>query len=140
MRIDTVGIVQAMYEVAKLRAMMPPDALLLLVEDPRRIGGRPERAQGAGSVKRDANIWEEFGRVYGVRVRFIRPNRGSITKATVEQLARVLGWNGRTTHHARDAAFLVAQHGGVMVPPTRATLARHGNRPRTVRQAPRVRR
>lgn len=141
-RIDTMGIVRAMYEVGTLRSIMPADTILLLVEDPRRIGGAPERAQGAGSIKRDANIWQEFAKVYQVKVRFVRPTRASITKATVEQLRNMCGWVGRTTNHARDAAFLVAQHGGVMPPPrkTGTTFARHARRSRNTRQAARRKR
>lgn len=70
------------------------------------------RLMGAGAAKRDAKIWEEYlsdkqAGVYG-RCTFEahKPQKGG-TKWPAEQFARVTGYEGRTSEHARDAALLV---------------------------------
>ena len=65
-----------------------------------------EQLQGAGSIKRDCLIWEDF--LDDLRVDFlaVKPQKG-MTKWSPTQLTRLTGWTGRTSEHARDAALLV---------------------------------
>ena len=65
-----------------------------------------EKLQGAGSVKRDCSIWEEFARYHRIPCTGIAPQKGC-TKMNKDMFTRVTGWKGRTSVHARDAALLV---------------------------------
>lgn len=64
------------------------------------------RAMGAGSVKRDATIWEDFLKDYRIPY-VLQPPKAGLTKWTTDTFARVTGWKERTSNHARDAAMLV---------------------------------
>ena len=64
------------------------------------------RAMGAGSVKRDAVIWEDFCKDLGIPYLAEPPKKG-LTKWNAETFKKVTGWKGRTSNHARDAALLV---------------------------------
>lgn len=63
---------------------------------------------GAGSVKRDAVIWQDFLSDKGIPFQAVPPRRG-LTKWDAKVFARTTGWTGRTSNHARDAALLVFQ-------------------------------
>jgi hypothetical protein len=65
-----------------------------------------EQLQGAGSIKRDCSVWQEFCEQYDIPYRAIKPQAGG-TKWTPEYFKRVTGWAARTSEHARDAAILV---------------------------------
>lgn len=62
--------------------------------------------EGAGSVKRDCSIWADFLGDHGIAYKAIKPQAGA-TKWKADHFARVTGWTGRTSEHARDAALLV---------------------------------
>lgn len=64
------------------------------------------RAMGAGSVKRDCSIWEEFCTVFDIPF-VCPPPRPGMTKWTDENFRRITGYNRRTNQHGRDAALLV---------------------------------
>jgi hypothetical protein len=64
------------------------------------------RRQGAGSVKRDAKIWQDFCEDMDIPFEAVKPCAGA-TKRTTETFERLTGWKGRTSNHARDAAMLV---------------------------------
>ena len=87
----------------------------LVVEDARKRTWIPReqnlsqfkgRAMGAGSVKRDCAIWEEFAEYHALPIQLLPPRKG-LTKWDSDAFARVTGWKGRTSNHARDAAILV---------------------------------
>ena len=61
---------------------------------------------GAGSVKRDCQIWEDFLRAHGIKYEMVAPHQGA-TKWTADTFARITGYTGRTSNHGRDAAVLV---------------------------------
>ena len=69
-------------------------------------GDTNAKSQGAGSVKRDCSIWEDFCRDYGIPFQAKPPVKGA-TKVTSDYFKMVSGWTGRTSEHARDAAMLV---------------------------------
>lgn len=109
----TVGIVGAMRRILDLRAAASP--VRIVAEDARQRKWLPRersnaeyrgRLMGAGSVKRDAAIWEEFAAEYGIPLLLVPPRKG-LTKWSPETFARITGYTGRTSEHARDAALLV---------------------------------
>ena len=66
------------------------------------------KLMGAGAVKRDAKIWEEFLDGYGIPHQAVAPRKG-MTKWDADYFKAVTGWKGRTSEHSRDAALLVFQ-------------------------------
>lgn len=60
-----------------------------------------ERLKGAGSVERDCKIWEEVLTELKIPFEFVHPK--NIKEATEE----MTGWKGRTSVHAREAAWLI---------------------------------
>ena len=66
----------------------------------------PGAIQGAGSIKRDATIWEDFLIDKGIDYECVSPDDNK-TKITPETFTKMTGWTGRTSNHARDAAMLV---------------------------------
>ena len=70
------------------------------IEDARKLrfdSGNRGRLQGAGSVKRDANIWEEFMKKHDLKYHLIDATR----------FKKITGWTARTNEHGRDAAMMV---------------------------------
>lgn len=65
-----------------------------------------EQLQGAGSVKRDSKIWDEFLQDQGVEFQPVAP-RANTTKTDQKQFQKITGYKERTSNHARDAALLV---------------------------------
>lgn len=82
------------------------------VEDARKaVFGRwgednKAKLQGAGSVKRDAVIWEDFLQDFGISHVMVRPNK-RITKLGKYEFEKQTGYMGLTSSHSRDAAMLV---------------------------------
>ena len=83
----------------------------VVVEDARQVryGTDKNKAQGAGSIKRDAKIWQDFLTDKGIPFEMRRPNK-AITKWDAERFKRQTGWQGSTDTHRRDAALLVYQY------------------------------
>ena len=107
--VETLGITQAM---TRIREMADAETLhSVRFEDARLrkwFGTRGREAlQGAGSVKRDCSIWEEFlSGLVGVPFLPVSPQaKGRKLDATA--FAKLTGWRGRTSEHGRDAALLV---------------------------------
>ena len=69
-------------------------------------GDTSAKAQGAGSVKRDCSIWEDFCKDFGIHYRLGNPGDCPtiVEKSYFEMIS---GWKGRTSEHSRDAAMLV---------------------------------
>ena len=103
--IGSLSIYEAMEEVKKYAGES-----FIRVEDARLrkwFGNRSEfKKQGAGSVKRDCKIWEEFLTKIGADFEMIHPRKG-LTKHNAASFTRLTGYAGRTSSHARDAALLV---------------------------------
>ena len=69
-------------------------------------GNVSAKAQGAGSVKRDCSIWEDF--LTDMEIPFVTTKPGNVaTKVTPSWFRKLTGWEGRCSEHARDAAMLV---------------------------------
>lgn len=109
LHIATVKIHAALEMTEKIHREAGDD-MCVLFEDARQrkwFGANArQKMQGAGSVKRDAVIWEDFLTDKGIPFRAIPPQKGA-TKWSAEYFSKVTGWSGRTSEHARDAALLV---------------------------------
>lgn len=106
--LETLPIHRAMVEVMNLRIGRE---ILVVFEDARQRkwfgkGDTNAKKQGAGSVKRDCSIWEDFCKDYGIPFRAIPPVKGA-TKITPEYFKLISHYQGRTSEHSRDAAMLV---------------------------------
>ena len=110
-KVECVSITQAMTNINELVVEHGKENLKLYIEDARLrtwfTGGR-EKAQGVGSVKRDAQIWEDWCKEQGINYKMIHPASNATKKKAVD-FTRMTGWIGRTNEHARDAAMLVFQ-------------------------------
>lgn len=85
--------VQVIFEDARLRTWFGK-------------GNVSAKAQGAGSVKRDCSIWEDF--LIDSGIPFVTTKPGNVaTKVTPSWFRKLTGWEGRCSEHARDAAMLV---------------------------------
>ena len=86
-----------------------PASAHVLFEDARLrtwFGSKGREAlQGAGSIKRDCSRWQEWLEHHGYSYTAMPPQKGG-TKWPPELFARLTGWEGRTSEHARDAAAL----------------------------------
>ena len=108
----TYGIVEALHEAREWAEMWN---VTLVIEDARRRTYLPReknlseyrgKLMGAGSIKRDCAIWEEFAAYYNIPLNLVPPRKG-LTKWDAETFNKMTGWTGRTSNHARDAALLV---------------------------------
>lgn len=108
----TCGIIEALELVGELAAR---ESVKVYFEDARQRKWIPKekslsqykgRAMGAGSVKRDAQVWEEFLTRHGIPYEAVPPKRNR-TKVTALFFQHLTGYYGRTSEHSRDAAMLV---------------------------------
>ncbi len=97
--IDNLQIAGLYFEDAKLRQYLPREA---------SVSEYRGKLMGAGSVKRDSTIWREYCAYWGIPYVAVAPRKG-MTKWNADYFAKVTGWKGRTSEHARDAALLVFQ-------------------------------
>jgi hypothetical protein len=88
--------------------IIPIDETLFVVEDARQVVFNTDKvkAQGAGSVKRDAKIWADYLDWHNIPHLMVRPKK-AITKLSAERFKEITGWSERTNNHGRDAAMLV---------------------------------
>lgn len=87
--------------------------LMVRVEDARLRkwfgNAGKEQLQGAGSVKRDAKVWEDFLTDYKIPHEMVAPKNNK-TKLSKDVFARLTGYSGLTSVHGRDGAMLVYQY------------------------------
>jgi len=90
-------------------------SILVKVEDarlrkwiPKQANEKSERGrrEGAGSVKRDATIWQDFLEDSGIDFEMVAPKNNK-TKMSSDYFKKVTGYSAQTNQHARDAAMLV---------------------------------
>lgn len=109
MLVDSMPIHEAMANVSS----MDPEQLsetLFRVEDARQrtwFGKNNEaQLQGAGSIKRDSTIWEDFLKSKGANYEMVKPKHNR-TKLKAEPFVQYTGWKEKTNEHGRDSAMLV---------------------------------
>lgn len=107
LKIDSMLILDAIDKVKYWYQVYGSD-LFIRVEDARQVKFKtdPIKAQGAGSVKRDSQIWDDCLKKLGVAYEMVRPNN-RITKLNAETFSKISKYTGRTNSHERDAAMLV---------------------------------
>jgi hypothetical protein len=113
----TFTAVIAEWAVLNYIELVGRDQIMVIIEDARRRKTVPqgaERLQGAGSVKRDSQRWEEFCLYHRIKYRLAAPSGKLNTIAkNVDLWERVTGMpakNGEKiiiSEHARCAAMLV---------------------------------
>lgn len=104
--IETMLIHEAIFQVKDLKHF----DIFVRVEDARLRrwygdAGR-EQLQGAGSIKRDAVIWEDFLTAEKIPFEMVAP-RQNHTKLKAKSFQFLTKWEKRTSEHSRDAAMLV---------------------------------
>ena len=109
-KIQTMTIIEAQEYVLQLHEATQ---IYVRVEDARKrtwFGSKGKEAlQGAGSIKRDCQVWEEFLTHYNISHEFVAP-KDNTTKLDAKRFNLVTGWKGRTSEHARDAAGLLFRY------------------------------
>jgi hypothetical protein len=112
--IRTVKIHKAIAIVTEWHSLFPGE-ILVRVEDARlrkwvewQEDEKAERGrrEGAGSVKRDAVIWEDFLSDIGIDFEMVAPKHNK-TKVSADYFKKLTGYNGITSKHARDAGMLI---------------------------------
>jgi hypothetical protein len=111
--IRTAGIIEAMNMVLYYKNNFPDiyGPVSVYCENPyKRIWygdtGR-ERLQGAGSVKRDFAIWQEFCNYNNLEFTGVAPREIGCEFDRLAVFTAATGWTQRTSQHARDAAKII---------------------------------
>ncbi len=107
--VETLTITQALGRVLGMFHQYE-DKVYVYIEDARKRNwfgnaGR-EQLQGAGSIKRDAKIWEDFCKENKINFEMVAP-KNNTTKVSADYFKKLTKWDLRTTEHSRDAAMLV---------------------------------
>ena len=83
---------------------------IVYIEDARQrtwFGSKGrEVLQGAGSIKRDCQIWEDFLNDNKIAYYWVAP-KDNRTKLSSAQFKVYTGYTGKTNEHGRDSAMLV---------------------------------
>lgn len=115
--VESLTITRAMSKVLERAEANGKENLMLFIEDARlrtwfgRIDSEQKKygagvREGIGSVKRDAQIWEDWCKEQGLKYQMIHPAANK-TKTDAKYFLKLTGWAKRTNEHARDAAMLV---------------------------------
>lgn len=116
-QVESLTITIAMSKVLELAGEHGKENLMLFIEDARLrtwFGNADARQaksgagtrEGVGSVKRDAQIWEQWCLEQGLKYKMIHPAANK-TKTDAKYFLKLTGWAKRTNEHARDAAMLI---------------------------------
>jgi hypothetical protein len=108
--IHTLSIHRALQFVTSLNATHPGEVFVRFEDARKRKFFRGEnmdkKQQGAGSIKRDCSIWEDF--LTDNHIPFDNPAAAKMkTKYKADMFQKLTGWKHITSSHARDAAMLV---------------------------------
>lgn len=107
--LETTTIWKALNMVQEWAEYHDKTKTLVRIEDARlrTFFGKTDREklQGAGSIKRDCAIWEEVLTELQIPFEFVHPR--NVKATTAEYFKKLTGWEGRTSIHAREAAFLI---------------------------------
>ncbi|HKR03480.1 MAG TPA: hypothetical protein VJY62_02510 [Bacteroidia bacterium] len=111
--IKTLKIHQAFAQIHELyRDILKKEQIFVRVEDARKrkwFGGNADQKKfGAGAIKIQCTIWEEFLTDMKIDFEMVAPIKNG-TKWKDDYFKRVTGWPHQTSNHSRDAAALVFQ-------------------------------
>lgn len=107
--VKTLRIHRAMAKVLELHNSNPGEVFVRFEDSRLRKwfqNKTPETIQGAGSIKRDCSIWEDFLKDHNIPFASLAPGKG-MTKWKPEIFKQSTKYVGITSHHGRDAALLV---------------------------------
>lgn len=109
LKLETTMIHRAMDSVISLQKTSF-GKVMVRVEDARMATFKRDddkhKTKGAGSVMRDAKVWEDFLTDMEIPFELVRPNN-KMTKMNAETFRQRTGWKEKTSSHARDACWLV---------------------------------
>lgn len=115
LEIETLQIHQSFTKVQEYIKLFAANGVFIRFEDARQRTWVPwqknERAErgrreGAGSIKRDAKIWEDFLTDIGADFEMVPP-KNNTTKLKQPFFKQLTRWDKETNEHSRDAAMLV---------------------------------
>ena len=111
MRLNAIYTLSTMNAMDMVLEYANRGGCMVLVEDARlrkHFGdtGR-ERLQGAGWAKAASKQWEDFLKHYKILYRMQKPGSTWKGAAAGKTWASITKWKGKTSDHARDAAWLV---------------------------------
>lgn len=110
-KIETVKIHKALLMVLNHHLSPKFNLMRVRIEDARKRSMNPndpdyyKKQQGVGSVKRDANVWEDFCTDYAIPFEMVAP-QSNMTKVKTEKFRQLTGLYV-TSSHSIDAAMLV---------------------------------
>ena len=111
MMVTSGKILEAMLDIQeRFQNNINGHSHLIRIEDARKRGNSgaksAAKAQGAGSVKRDSKIWEEWCEMHGYNYELVAPQR-NMTKLDQKTFKQITGWEKQTNHNSRDSAMLI---------------------------------
>lgn len=105
-QVKSMMIHQALEKISRWNGMK----IFVRLEDARKRTwfGRTgrEQLQGAGSIKRDCKIWEDFLTDNKIPYELVAPKNNK-TKMNADLFGKITGWKEKTNEHSRDAGMLV---------------------------------
>lgn len=110
---ETLPIHIAIFRIEKLVEFdFFPRGMLIIVEDSRHISGPNEKKLGAGSIRRDCSIWEDYLEELVKRTSkditfiFVRPTNNKYLKMNPHEWTKYSKYQGNRmpSEHARDSA------------------------------------
>lgn len=108
--VKSLQIHKALSEVE--RAFKQEPNIKVFIEDARLRkwfgANSTAKLQGAGSVKRDCKIWEDFCKDLGIPYVLVAP-KDNMTKLNAVQFINITNYEGVTNEHSRDAAMMIFQ-------------------------------
>ena len=108
--VESMSILSAIDEVSSLLLKYDKSKVQIRIEDARKRrwfgNAGVERLQGAGSIKRDCSIWEEFVTKNNIKHQLVAPANVR-TKLNHAQFSNLTKHTKQTNEHGRDAAMLV---------------------------------
>ena len=104
---------KAIFYIQELIETHGKDSLVIFVEDARKRKffkgvNTAARLQGAGSIKRDASVWDDYLKDTGVEYYMKAPGNTKVTPEYFEKLTGIKTLKGE--HHLRDAAMMVINY------------------------------
>lgn len=105
LKLETVKIHKALLYVLEYHNSKRFNLIRVRVEDARKRSGDKARAFGAGSVCRDASMWEDFLVDYAIPFELVAP-QSNMTKVDEKRFMQMTGLYVKSDH-SRDAAMLV---------------------------------
>lgn len=114
---DTMSIINAIFEIERVFANNK-GPFLITVEDSRGISGSRDKKLGAGSIRRDCAIWDDYLNAKSsvskgiVFYRFVKPTKNPYLKASPESWLMVSKYRGKRlpSGHARDSATYIFRY------------------------------